>query len=63
MHRTWYVYSFKEIPRLEGEMLPSGYFVQPVKCPFLVTDRNEKYTTYAAFPESDKVTVSKRSHA
>jgi hypothetical protein len=30
----WYVYSFSEIPWIEGEMLRRWYFVLPINCPF-----------------------------
>jgi hypothetical protein len=42
-------------------MLQIMYFVESVKCPSLLTDRNYKYAICGASAVSDMFTVSKRS--
>jgi hypothetical protein len=61
MRSKWYVYSFSEFPWIEGVMLRRRYFVQPIKCPLLLTDRNQIYTNCGTCSVNDRFTVSVRS--
>jgi hypothetical protein len=61
MRTILYVYNFGEISWIESVMLRRTFFLLPVKCPSLLTDRNEIYIKCGACAVSDRFTVSKSS--
>jgi len=43
----------REFPLAEAEILTEAYFAFYVKCPSLMIDRNQNYSVYSAYAESD----------